>query len=202
MESGRVDLDIASQPLAAALEHYGDATGRQILYSSSLAVGVRSGAVKGSMTPDEALKLLLDGTGLSARYINSASFILEPTLTAAQTTPSIAPPPELAQYYGRVQTSIREVLCRSGDARPGAYRIAARFWIGSTGRVSRYERLNSTGRDGIDHDVDRALRGLSFGAGPPSGFAQPVTIVVVPQASGVTLGCDDNGQGLRAKAGP
>lgn len=200
----RISLDIPSQPLTTALERYGDATGREILYNSNLAIGLRSAAVKGSMASDEALRLLLDGTGLFARYINSTSFILEPAPAAASSTAAAAtPPPQFRYYYGRIQASVREVLCRNQDARPGGYRIAARFWIGSTGRVSRYERLSSTGRDGVDQGVDRVLQGLSFGEAPPSGFAQPVTVVVVPQASGVTLGCDNASPGSRtSKVGP
>jgi hypothetical protein len=197
----KINLDIPSQPLAAALERYGDITGREILYDSNLTIDRRSGAVRGSLTPEQAINALLAGTGISARYMANKSFVLEATPAALQQSPLPSAPDRLQHYYGRIQASLRNALCH--NARPGRYRIAARFWIGPAGNVSRHERLSSTGDGDLDGDIDRTLRNLDFGEPPPSGFAQPVTIVIMPQAPGVTMGCDAVGSDWQSrKAGP
>jgi hypothetical protein len=192
----KIDLDIPSQSLASALERYGDSTGREILYNGNLAIGRRSGAVRGLLTPDEALDALLAGTGLIARYMADQSFILESASVVLEQTemPSV-PPDRLQHYYGRIQASLRDALCWNQEARPGRYRIAARFWISVAGNVSRYERLSSTGSRNLDGDVDRILRSLNIGEPPPSGFVQPVTIVILRQAPSVTMGCEEDRRG-------
>lgn len=199
-----IDLDIPSQPLASALERYGDSTGREILYDSSLAIGRQSSAVRGSVTPDEALEALLAGTGLVARYMAEQSLILESAPTAQdQKAIPYMPPDRFQHYYGRIQASLRDALCLNHEARPGGYRIAARFWINAAGSVSRYERLSSTGSHDRDNDVDRTLRSLSIGEPPPLGFAQPVTIVILPKAPSVTMGCGEDHRGAQTiTAGP
>ena len=63
-----VDFDIGGQPLVSALDAYSAATGLQVVYDATLAGGRRAQAVKGSMAPDMALQLLLEGTGLVAVY--------------------------------------------------------------------------------------------------------------------------------------
>ncbi len=77
----------------------------------------------------------------------------------------------------------------TNEARPGSYRIAALVWIAPSGTVARFERLGSAGTAELDRDIDNALRHFSVGAPVPPGFAQPVLIVVLPQASGVTMSC-------------
>jgi len=57
-----LDFDILEQPLAKALERYGDITGRNVLYNSNLVIGRRSSAVQGHLSPDAALARLLGGT--------------------------------------------------------------------------------------------------------------------------------------------
>jgi hypothetical protein len=84
-------------------------------------------------------------------------------------------------------------LCASSDARPGRYRIGVQLWIDAEGAVSHYERLGSTGSLERDNSVDRSLRHLRIGAAPPAALAQPVSIVVRPQAPGVTMGCEQAG---------
>ena len=66
-------FNIPAEPLARALERYGDATGREVLYDTGLALDRRSAAVDGLLTPVEALATLLQGTGLAA------SFMAEPS---------------------------------------------------------------------------------------------------------------------------
>lgn len=186
--SASMPFDIPAQPLASALDRYGDATGREVLYNPALANGRTSEAVKGTFEPEAALQLLLAGTGLTARFLKDGSFVLVPA-------PAAAGPPEGSaaalsrHYYGVVQARLRDALCRTNGARPGSYRIAVLVWIEPSGAVAKFERLGSAGTVELDRGIDNALRNFSVGAPVPAGFAQPVLIVILPQASGVTMGC-------------
>ncbi len=182
----RLEFDIPAQALETALEAYGGISGRDVLYHSKLAIGRRSNAVRGRLPADAALAILLEGTGLSARDESSGSYILQPI--PASPEPSL--PPHIGQYYARVQTALRAALCADEHVRPGTYRVAARFWIDAEGGVLRYERLSGAGEPALNEGVDRKLRRLRIGAPPPTGLAQPLTIVIVPAADGAAAGCD------------
>jgi hypothetical protein len=203
----QITFDIAAQPLAQALEVYGNVTGWEVLYNSNLAVDRRSSAVHGSFTPEAALRSLLAGTGLAAQYTDDKSVVLVSNATAvlppvAGTTADTLAATRL-NYFGLIQNRMRTALCADSDARAGHYRIAAQFWIGESGNVVRYQRLGSTGEAETDRRIDRRLRDLRIGSSPPQGFAEPVTILVVPQAPDVTLSCVSDHAGLQSiKAGP
>lgn len=182
----KLSFDIPAQPLEKALEAYGNLTGRDALYKSDLIVGRRSTGVRGIFPPESALLTLLQGTGLVVRHSTRESFILLPGPSAQIGSH----PPKVSEFYGRLQVSLRTALCADDDARPGNYRVALRLWIGAGGDVVRFERLGTAGTKRIDDSVDRSLRRLSISSPPPNSLAQPVTVVVVPQARGVTMGCD------------
>lgn len=185
-QEAQIDFDITAQPLAAALEQYGAVAGRNVLYNSNLTAGLHSSAVYGPMTADIALARLLAGSGLSARVLGETSFVLYPAPATAQ---AVLPVP-VNHYYARLQTGLRAALCAEADARPGRYRIALQFWIDPAGNVERFARLGSAGSAAVDAGIDRALRRMQVDAPPPTGLAQPVTLVVVPQGPGTTMACN------------
>src|SRR5262249_19015189 len=85
-----IAFDIPSQSLNAALGRYGDATGREALYDASLTAGRTSSEIRGVLAPDDALRRLLSGTGLTAEFIEETTFVLLP----APETPRQAGRPE------------------------------------------------------------------------------------------------------------
>lgn len=197
-DSGARSFDIAAQPLASALERYGDATGREVLYNTSLVQGRNARAVEGVFTPEMALQKLLDGTGLSASFLADRSFVLRPAVMPGPPPAGQPAPAALEQqYYARIQTSLREAFCASNGARAGRYRVVVEFWIDPQGMVSRHERLGSAGRPDLDSGIDGTLQGLRIGAPPPDGFRQPVLVMIVPEARGVTMGCGPADAGSR-----
>jgi hypothetical protein len=199
-EAGPVDselsaarvFDIPPLPLAAALERYGDATGREVLYNPALTNGRDSASVKGIFLPETALHILLAGTGLSARFMKDNSFVLVPTPEPAG-HPDGGAIAQTRHYYGLVQARLRDALCRAGDVRPGRFRIAALVWVEPAGTVAKFERLGSAVDDELDRGIENALRNLSVGAPVPAGFAQPILIVILPRAPGVTMSCAATG---------
>lgn len=191
-------FDIAPQVLPAALNRYGDLTGREVLYDTALAQGRVSAAVHGVLTPETALARLLDGTGLQARFMPEGSFVLIPGSGGEPRVQTTAPAKAEAPYYGRIQTSIRQALCTNVSGRAGRYRVAALLWIGPAGKVTRYERLSNVSNSETDRVVDETLRDLQIGSPPPEGFRQPVLAAVVPKGPGVTLDCDHSRNAQRA----
>jgi hypothetical protein len=183
----RLDFNIPAQPLTAALERYGDVTGRNVLYNSDLVTGRRSTAVQGHFSPDAALTKLLGGTELSAAQVTPTSF----TLLSAPAQTAALPQSAVMDYYARIQMSLHDALCDGGSAQPGNYRIVMRLWIDSAGSVVRYERLSSTGASSVDSGIDHALQHLKIGARPPAELAQPVSVIVIPRGPGVTMSCVD-----------
>jgi hypothetical protein len=73
-----MEFHIPAQPLASALQAYGQRTGIQVLYESNSAVGRSSVAVDGVFKPDAALDLLLTGTELRVKYIRPDAITLAP----------------------------------------------------------------------------------------------------------------------------
>ncbi|UFH49861.1 TonB-dependent siderophore receptor [Pseudomonas sp. KNUC1026] len=60
-----VKLNIPAQPLAGALQAFGQQTGMEVLYSPQLLEGKRASAVSGSLEPADGLRQLLAGTQLT-----------------------------------------------------------------------------------------------------------------------------------------
>ena len=58
-------FDIPSQPLASALNAFGRQSGLQVTLAAATSQGLRSAAVSGTLTVDQALAQLLSGTGIS-----------------------------------------------------------------------------------------------------------------------------------------
>ncbi|MDI4236519.1 STN domain-containing protein [Bradyrhizobium sp. Arg237L] len=203
-EDARIAFSIPAQPLISAISRYGEATGNEVVYDANLAIGRRSSDVQGLLTPAEALERLLAGTGLSARFVAESMFVVLPAQAAADQSVPPGPSPSAAnsRYYALMQDNLLDALCRSNGARPGRYRIIVVFSIGSSGAIEQARRIGSTGEAGVDRQFDAALSSVRFSETPPEDFAQPVRILIVPDAPGVTRGCAGADARLRARRGP
>ncbi|MFL9711331.1 TonB-dependent receptor domain-containing protein [Methylobacillus sp. Pita1] len=71
------NIDIPSQPLDAALKQLARTTGISVAFDSNLATGKTAPAVKGRMKADEALRLLLAGSGLEST-IDKDNAVIKP----------------------------------------------------------------------------------------------------------------------------
>jgi DNA-directed RNA polymerase specialized sigma24 family protein len=94
------DFDLPAQPLAAALDRYAAASRRPALFRSELATGRTSSAVRGRYTPEVALDLLRQGTGLMADKSDTGPI------------------------DGFVLVEAKEINARLADLSPGPERIA------------------------------------------------------------------------------
>src|SRR5689334_6914134 len=76
------DLSIPTQPLSEALKALSAAANEQLLFSQDLVAGKQSVAVSGAYTTDQALNLLLAGSGLKADRTPSGVLLIRDTSQA------------------------------------------------------------------------------------------------------------------------
>jgi hypothetical protein len=197
-------FQIPAQPLATALQAYGQRTGVQVLYESSSAAGRQSTAVEGEFSPDGALNLLLSGTDLVVRYARpDAITIALPSPLGADEPPSNplasadlsvgelrvhasgerADLASLQDYSASVQADIESALQRNVRTRSGSYQAVLDLWINSARIVQRASLLQSTGDGDKDAAVVAALNGLTISRATPPNVPQPVRVAIVVKAS-------------------
>jgi Secretin and TonB N terminus short domain. len=70
-------FEIPAQPLDSALAAFSAVTRVQVLVPGEFTQGLRSPGVSGSYSQEQALSRLLQGTGLSASYIDGDSVTLQ-----------------------------------------------------------------------------------------------------------------------------
>jgi hypothetical protein len=193
-----LDFDIPAQSLARSLEAYSTVTGIVAVYNGNLALGRQAVRVRGHYSPETALRFLLRGSGLLAQYTARDAFVLTlaPTSIALRTPATIAQAALARQgaaerrYSGLVQAHIARSLCAEQETRPGDYRLAISFWIGSSGEVTKLRLLSSTGDQPRDAAITEVLGRLqSIGEPPPPSMAQPFTMIVLPRSSGGAVDC-------------
>ncbi|MEE4362102.1 MAG: TonB-dependent receptor [Pseudomonadales bacterium] len=80
---GRYEFQVSEGALGPALEAIARVAGANVLYPYELAGRTDVNEVSGHLTPDEALAVLLDGTGLTAQMTEGGVIVL-----TSQTTPS------------------------------------------------------------------------------------------------------------------
>jgi iron complex outermembrane receptor protein len=73
---------ISEQALGDALKAFAAASGREVVAPSATIVGKRSGAARGTLSPEQAIGQLLAGTGLRAEIVEGA-FVIRPLSDAA-----------------------------------------------------------------------------------------------------------------------
>jgi iron complex outermembrane recepter protein len=68
--------NIPAQSLGAALQELAKERGFQIVYVSEEVNSSRTGGAMGDLTPTEALQKLLEGTGLTFRYLDEKTVVI------------------------------------------------------------------------------------------------------------------------------
>lgn len=190
---------IPSQPLANALQSYGEQAGVQVLYESHSASGQQSVAVQGNLTPEDALNRLLSGTNLRVRYTRSDAITLAPRVSE-QDIPPASPFAQadlslgtlrvhaggkddsrssLRDYSESVQIDIQRALQKNPRTRAGSYKATLDLWIDPSRTIQRTQLLQSTGDADRDAAVAAALRGVVISRPAPASMPQPVRVAIV-----------------------
>jgi outer membrane biosynthesis protein TonB len=185
-------FDIPAQPLAEALKRYAALTRQPTLVRGELVTGLSSSAVRGVYSPNVALRLLLQGTGLEAENIpdNPAGGFILKKGTAAGMAPYAADLGDLAGYPGLVQAKVWKALCDDPRTSPGTYQSLLRFQVDAVGQFQRVRLLSSTGDSSRDAAVRTILQAVRMDRPPPLHLPQPLTLLIEPhEADGGPL-CD------------
>jgi hypothetical protein len=196
-----IAFDIPAQPLVQALDVYGRVTGMAALVDQALISGRHSAVVKGILTPDEALRILVAGNGLSVQYTGGKAFTLKPADDEASNVSHAfreqqGGGPDDDAYLSDLQENLARVLCRRPETRPGSYRLGLQLWISSEGHVSASHLLDSSGDANRDRAISDSLLTLPV-ISPPRSLPQPITIVLLPQSGNLVSECHRSGEGAR-----
>ena len=100
-------FNIDSQVLSAALNEFARQSDRQILFSTDVVDAKRTDGVRGDLAPEDALKLLLKGTGLTFRVTADHTILVERSRANDKST---ATPPLPAPAPQEVATSTNNVF--------------------------------------------------------------------------------------------
>lgn len=193
--SGPISFSIPAQPLVSAMEAFGESTKAQIVYDAALVAGRQSPGVTGAHSPDEALKLLLAGTGLTGGYqgSNTVFLVLQPSeLPSAQTaaympdqhhalaldTLRVEATPTSEFFYQSyvllVESEIKQALQFKDESVKRPLRI--KVWVDANGTIRQSALFVSSGNQQTDAYVLKRVQGLALQSPPPAGFPNPVHI--------------------------
>ena len=186
-------LNLPAQDLEHALQAYSRATGMAVLVDRELTRGRRSISVRGRFTAQEALAMLLTGSGLMARYARDDAFTLQ--------LPAVSQPPATRgaaarnaarinnSYATALQQAIETSLCRSPLTRPGSFRALVQVWVNPQGLIEHSRLVSSTGDEQRDEALVRNLGTTRVERSAPSSLRQPVTLLLMPYTTGMRMEC-------------
>ncbi|MGF6098819.1 secretin and TonB N-terminal domain-containing protein [Pseudomonas sp. 18175] len=188
-----LSLNLPAQDLEHALQAYSRATGIAVLVDRELTQGRRSIGVRGRFTAQEALAMLLTGSGLMARYARVDAFTLQ--------LPDVSQPPVTRgaaarsaarinnSYATALQQAIEASLCRTPLTRPGSFRALVQVWVNRDGLIEHSRLVSSTGDEQRDEALVRSLGTTRVERPAPSSLRQPVTLLLMPDTTGMRMEC-------------
>lgn len=97
----RKPTNIPAQALGSALEELAKERDIQVIYRSEVVFDRRTEGAVGEFTPDEALRKLLTGTGLSYRYLTASTVTIVSATTAQHPEPVATTPPSSNKEVGK-----------------------------------------------------------------------------------------------------
>lgn len=190
--SGQLQFDVPAQPLVSSLKTFSAITGLELYYESSLVEGRRSPSIRGSFSPDVALRRLLDGTGFSIESFEPGTvtiLLLRQPANGQDLAELKSRAAEFTPYFALVQAAIRGAFCQVPAIETDTAELIIRLWIASSGAVARADILSSTGSEERDRAYTAAVRTLVIGQAPPQSMPQPVTLMVLPRTSRAAAEC-------------
>ena len=186
-------LDLPAQDLEHALQAYSRASGMAVLVDRDLTRGRRAISVRGRFTAQEALAMLLTGSGLMARYVRNDAFTLQlPEVSqprASRGTSARNAARINTSYATALQQAIETGLCRSPLTRPGSFRALVQVWVNPDGMIEHSRLVSSTGDEQRDEALVRSLGAARVERPAPSSLRQPVTLLLMPDTTGTRMEC-------------
>ncbi|WP_407352054.1 TonB family protein [Luteimonas sp. R10] len=173
------------QPLDSALDRFATVTGRSVLYNSDLVAGRTASPVHGRYASLDALRYLLEGTGLTveeARTGQVTALVLkladEESLAAAARLQA-----GMNDFGDGLRQGIWEAICADARTAGDDYRALMRLAVDATGRVRDVRLLDSTGNAERDEAITEVVGRLRTDL-PPPGMPQPLAVLIRPGQPG------------------
>ena len=195
--------DIPAQPVAQAIAEFATVSGVSIIYRQSLAGDRQSTPLSGVYAAPAALRRLLEGTGLSARFTGPSSAIIfiegQPPPTDRSTSGAaaglgqlhldmaevraprrvgISNPGAFNHYARRVQAEIFDRLKRDGAYEGRSFRIEIAVTVDPAGRIAEVGLLRASADPEWDARVRSVLTGMRLSSPPPEGFTRSMRFEV------------------------
>jgi len=83
-------------------------------------------------------------------------------------------------YASLLQQALQEQLANSEKAKNAAYKVLVKVWVSSSGKVERYEVMNSSGNSEVDVTLRAILSSLrELKEAPPPDMPQPLKLRIV-----------------------
>lgn len=187
-----IAFDLPAQPLGQALEQYDMHTSLSVFFPTELTVGRISSPVHGTFTPEQALRMLLQGTGLTVQAAAEQAFVLVPAPADADGIDAqiAAPSPLQSQrtYDGLLQSKVIQLLCSRPDFAPGQYRLALSVRVDAAGRIGQVRLLDTTGNARRDAAIVESLRRIDVGQAPANP-GKPFVLLVQPRSAADAPAC-------------
>lgn len=108
-------FDVPAQPVSSAVSLLGHQAEIQIVAAERLTNGKNANAVKGNMTVEEALRRLLEGTGLAARRIGPSSFTIVADPSVSPTTAG-----QNSDTTGSTDSAAADIIVTGSNIRGGS----------------------------------------------------------------------------------
>ncbi len=108
-----IDVDVSAMPAKSAFEAFRTQTGFNLEWSADEVAGLTSKAVSGSMSAEQALEIMLAGSGLQATLIDSKTFVISPMSDLSRTT-------RLSQAQPETDEQVLEEVVVTGTQIKGA----------------------------------------------------------------------------------
>jgi len=165
-------IHIRAQPLGQALSELGQQTSLQVFFSPDLVAGKQAPAVDGNLSPEDALRRLLQGSGLDYQ-INEGSVTLSPAPSAAANGPlelGVTDIKMVGDWLGDADAAVvqnhpgaRTVIRREAMVEQGAMNVSDVLK-----RVPGVQVQDSNGTGGSDISLNVGVRGLTSRLSPRS----------------------------------
>jgi outer membrane receptor for ferric coprogen and ferric-rhodotorulic acid len=149
-------IDIAAQSLPKALTTLATQSGIQMLFNADELKGLQAGKLQGSLTPDEALRKLLEGSGFMASSTGKGSFVIQkrPPADGVSTLPTVLVTAAATRGYkadritvaGKTPQTLREI--------PNSVSVLTREQMDDQNMVTTWDALSQVaGVQAISNDI-------------------------------------------------
>ncbi len=168
-EQAAGNIHIQAQPLGAALTQLGQQTSLQVFFDPQLVAGKQAPAVDGNLSPEQALRQLLQGSGLEYS-IDEGSVTLSPAAASGPLELAVTDITVVGDWLGDANEAVvqnhpgaRTVIRREAMVEQGAMTVGDVLK-----RVPGVQVQDANGTGGSDISLNVGVRGLTSRLSPRS----------------------------------